>query len=66
MYICPTCLKEFNTEQAIQKHFLTCWKKQHPYHKSKDAPRSKDIVTREINDNVMEFFERIKNGRNTD
>ena len=60
MYICPTCFKEFNTEQAIQKHFLACWKEQHPYHKSKDASRSKDIVTREINDDVINFFNALE------
>ena len=57
MYICPTCSKEFNTELAIQKHFLLCWKEQHPYHKSKSAPRGKDVETREINDDIMAFFE---------
>lgn len=61
MFICPTCFKEFNTEDAIRSHFLSCWQEQHPYHKSKDAPRSKNIVTREANDDVMNFFERIKN-----
>lgn len=63
MFICPTCNKEFNTEQAIQKHFLSCWKEQHPYHKSKSAPHSADIVTRKVNDDIMNFFERINNGR---
>jgi len=63
MFICPTCGKEFNTEELIQKHFLACWKEQHPYHKSKDAPRSEDIVTREINDDIINFFERINDGR---
>ena len=56
MFICPTCAKEFNTEDAIQKHFLACWKEQHPYHKSKPAPRSENIITREISNNVINFF----------
>ena len=65
MYICPTCSKEFYTEQEIQKHFLTCWKEQHPFHKSKSAPHSEDIEVRQVNDDVMKFFERINNGRST-
>lgn len=64
MFICPTCNKEFNTELAIQKHFLSCWKEKHPYHKSKSAPRSKDIITKEVNDDIMNFFERLNNARN--
>lgn len=60
MFICLDCGKEFNTEQAIQKHFLTCWKENHSYHKSKDAPRSANVVTREVNDNVLNFFNSLK------
>ena len=60
IYICPTCNKEFNTEETIQKHFLACWKETHPYHKSKDAPRSEDIVTREVNDDVLNFFKALE------
>lgn len=56
VYICPTCGKEFDIESKIQKHFLQCWKEQHPYHKSKDAPRGKDVTTREVNDDVINFF----------
>ena len=59
MFICPTCNKKFNTEELIQKHFLQCWKEQHPYHKGKSAPHSEDIVTREMNDEVANFFELI-------
>ena len=63
IFICPTCAKEFETEEKIQKHFLQCWKDNHPYHKSKDAPRSEDIETRETNDDIINFFERLNNGR---
>ena len=28
MYICPTCGREFQTENEITKHFLSCWKEQ--------------------------------------
>lgn len=59
MFICPTCNKEFDTEQAIQKHFLSCWKEQHPFHQSKSAPHSADIVTREVSNDIMNFFERL-------
>ena len=56
MYICPTCNKKFTTEELIQKHFLSCWKEQHPFHQSKSAPKGKDIETREVNKDVMNFF----------
>ena len=38
MYICPECKREFGSEEGIKKHFLACWREQHPGHKSKDAP----------------------------
>ena len=56
MYICPTCCKEFEKEEILVKHFLKCWKDKYPCHKSKSAPRSEDINTREVNDDVMNFF----------
>lgn len=56
MFICPTCSKEFNTEEAIQKHFLQCWKEQHPYHKSKSAPKGEDVTTREVSNDIANFF----------
>ena len=60
MYICPVCNLEFKAEQSIQKHFLACWKEEHPFHKSKDAPRSKNITTREVNEDVTQFFNSFK------
>ena len=56
MFICPICNKEFNTQEQIRNHFLSCWQEQHPYHKSKPAPRSEDIITREVSDDVINFF----------
>ena len=56
MYICPTCSKEFEKEEDLVKHFLKCWKDKNPNHQSKPAPRSEDINTREINEDVMNFF----------
>lgn len=60
MYICPTCKKQFNEEEKLVKHFLACWKEQHPNYKSKDAPRSPDVETRKINDDIMNFFNSFK------
>lgn len=66
MYICPTCKKGFNCEEDVQKHFLKCWKELHPHHKSKSAPRSEDIVKKEINNDIMEFFKEVNNARSND
>lgn len=59
-YICPTCNREFDSEEKIVKHFLSCWKEQHPGHISKDAPRGENIETREVNEDVANLFERFK------
>ena len=59
MFICPTCEEEFNSELAMRNHFLKCWKEKHPFHQSKSAPRSEDIVTREVNEDITSFFERL-------
>ena len=65
MFICPTCMKEFKTEDIMRTHFLACWKEQHPYHQSQPAPRGEDVITREVNLDILNFFERIdKNARN--
>lgn len=60
MYICPTCQKSFESEEIIQKHFLNCWKEQHPYHQSNPAPHSEDIVNKQIDDGVLDFFENLR------
>lgn len=60
MYICPTCNREFTTENGVVKHFLNCWKEQNPYHQAKPAPRSEDINTVEINNDVMNFFNQFQ------
>ena len=62
MYICPTCGKEFLLEADIAQHYLKCWKIRNPYHESKDAPRSQDIVTFQINDDVKYFFNQFTQG----
>ena len=56
MYICPTCNKPFGEENNLVKHMLKCWKEKNPSAKSKSAPRSEDVNTRKINDDVMNFF----------
>lgn len=60
MYICPVCGFSFGKEEAIQKHFLACWKERNPNHKSAPAPRSEDINTTQIDDGVLDFFESLK------
>lgn len=59
-YICPTCKEEFNSEELLVKHFLKCWSSKNPQHKSKPAPRSKDVVTTSINSDVTNFFSSLK------
>lgn len=56
MYICLSCGRQFEKEDVLVKHFLSCWKQTHPNCQSKPAPRSEDINTREINDDVANFF----------
>ena len=60
IYTCPTCNKEFNTEDKISKHFLQCWKKNNPHHKSKPAPRGEDVVTSKMNSDMEDFFTSLK------
>ena len=60
MFICPTCGKQFEKENILAKHYLQCWKEQHPYHQSKSAPRSEDINTRVVNDDIANFFNSFK------
>lgn len=59
MYICPTCNQSFKTEDIIVKHYLKCWKEEHPYHISKEAPRSEDKITRVVNNDIMKFFKNL-------
>lgn len=66
IYICPTCGKEFDVEEKITSHFLKCWKENNPHHKSKSAPRSEDITTVEINEDMMEFFNSLEGDDNNE
>ncbi len=62
MYICPTCNKAFEDADMIAKHSLGCWRDHNPNHKSKPAPRSEDITTREVDNNVLNFFALLQKG----
>ena len=56
MYICPTCSRQFKNAEDVAKHSLQCWREQNPYHISKPAPRSDDIVNRTMNEDIANFF----------
>lgn len=60
MYICPTCNRQFNREEDVAAHFLKCWKDKNPNHKSKPAPRSDDIINRQMDDSIASFFEGLQ------
>lgn len=60
MYICPVCNKKFEKEEILVKHLSTCWKEKNLSHKSKDAPRSGDRVTRTVNKDIESFFNSFK------
>ena len=60
MYICPTCKRKFEKEESLSKHFLSCWKEQHPSYVSKSAPRSENVETRQVNEDIMNFFNSFK------
>ena len=60
MFVCSTCGKQFDTKEALANHFMKCWKEQHPYHQSKSAPRSEDINTRAISNDIANFFNSFK------
>ena len=57
MYICPTCNLSFNEEDKLVKHMSKCWREKNPYHKSKPAPQSEDRNTREVNEDIVSFFD---------
>lgn len=56
IYICPTCGKEYKTEEEISKHYIKCWKNNNTSYQSKPAPRSEDITVREMEDDIAKFF----------
>ena len=60
MYICPTCNKPFDKEENLVKHMSKCCKEKNPHLRSKPAPRSEDVNTREVNNEIMSFFNSFK------
>ena len=62
MYLCPICGKEYKSDAAVAKCFLRCWREQNPNYRSKEAPHSDDIVTRQCNDDVANFFTQFGKG----
>ena len=60
MFICPTCRKQFEMEDALVKHISKCWREKNPTHKSKPAPRSEDVNTREDKQDIIDFFKAFK------
>ena len=60
MYICPVCNQQFKEEQVLVKHYLSCWKKENPHLRSKPAPRSEGVNTREVNEDIENFFNSFK------
>lgn len=60
MYICPTCQREYATEVEMSRHYLLCWRERNPFHKSTPAPRSQDVVTRQVASNVLDFFNSLQ------
>lgn len=62
MYICPTCQKKYVTKEEIAKHSLSCWRKVNPNHKSNPAPQGETIITKEVNNDILSFFNSFKGG----
>lgn len=64
MYICPVCKCEFEDEKEsrMARHFLRCWKENNPNHKSNTIEPSETIETREVNNDVMNFFKDLQEG----
>lgn len=60
MYICPTCKKECATEEEIKKHSMACWRKANPHYKSKTPPQGETKVIKEVNNDIMNFFNSFK------
>ena len=60
MYICPTCNQHFLKEESLVKHMNKCWKEKNPHHRAKNAPRSEDINTREVSNEIANFFNSFK------
>ena len=62
MYVCPICNKKYDNEEAVAKCYLKCWREKRFAHRSKSAPKSEDITTREAPADVMAFFNSFQEG----
>lgn len=60
MFICPICKYSFDTEDSIVKHSLKCWKNHNSNHIAMPASQGEDIVIREVNDDISNFFAMLK------
>lgn len=60
MYICPTCNKKCATEEEIVKHSNSCWRRANPHYKSKTPPQGETVVTKEVDNDIMNFFNSFK------
>ena len=60
MFICPTCGRQFEREDVLVKHMSKCWREKNPHQKSKPAPRSEDVNTREDSKDILDFFNSFK------
>ena len=56
MFICPTCNKKCATKEEIKKHSMACWRKANPHYKSKPAPQGETIITKEVDNDILNFF----------
>lgn len=59
MYVCPVCKKYTSSaEEAMRKHFLSCWKENHSNYKSSSAPRTEIVKSYKMNEEMAQFFGR--------
>lgn len=58
--ICPCCGKEFKKENECVEHYLRCWKELNPNYISKEAPHSENKETRQISNDIANFFNSFK------
>lgn len=56
MYICPTCNKGFKNVEDVAKHSLQCWREHNPNYESKPAPCKGNIIIRDVDEGVLNFF----------
>jgi hypothetical protein len=56
MFICPICKREYEKEEMVVKCLSRCYREKHPNQKSKPAPKSEDITTREVSNDILTFF----------